>query len=232
MTRAGQFCLAAGTNSSQTQWPTLIWAEYFQQCGICCCFHCYPGAFFSLVQIASWATIRSPHLRRSCIIIAHPFPQSWIPEYLNWGTPEENPHTEIQVQVLCLWGNCRKHQQGSGGKEEGKRRRPTRVYYPASVPMGALGAKASELSVKGEKTGVFMQHVSWRVGWGLLEERQFRAYCTHELRMPSDKEIQIQTLGLMCREMRVWKDMWGARGGHLQSLLLTSFSWTKYTWDS
>lgn len=32
-----------------------------------------------------------------------------------------------------------------------------------------------------------------------------------ELRMPSDKEIQIQTLGLMCREMRVWKDMW--RGG-------------------
>lgn len=31
----------------------------------------------------------------------------------------------------------------------------------------------------------------------------------HELRMPSDKEIQIQTLGLMCREMTVWKDMGG-----------------------
>ena len=55
----------------------------------------------------------------------------------------------------------------------------------------------------------------------MLEERQFRAYCMHELRMPSDKEIQIQTLGLMCREMTVWKDMGG--GGHLQSLLHTYF---------
>ena len=32
----------------------------------------------------------------------------------------------------------------------------------------------------------------------------------HEPRTPSDKEIQMQALRLMCREMPAWKDMGGA----------------------
>lgn len=63
----------------------------------------------------------------------------------------------------------------------------------------------------------------------MLEERQFRAYCMHELRMPSDKEIQIQTLGLMCREMTVWKDMGGGDIYRVSCTLIFIFTWTKYT---
>ena len=54
----------------------------------------------------------------------------------------------------------------------------------------------------------------------------------HELRMPSDKEIQIQTLGLMCREMRVWKAMEGWGGEDISGVcctLILIFTWTKYT---
>lgn len=86
--------------------------------------------------------------------------------------------------------------------------------------MGALGAKASDLSVKGEKTGGI--HAACLMRW--VEgcwRRQFRAYCAwaenalRQRNTRSDIRVDVQ-------EMRVWKDMWQG-GGHLQSLLPTYF---------
>lgn len=87
--------------------------------------------------------------------------------------------------------------------------------------MGALGAKASESSMKGEKTGVFIQHSLMRSGLrdagGEAVQGLLHARAENALRQRNtDPDIRVDVQGNDSVEG------YGGRG-HLQSLLHTYF---------
>ena len=98
-------------------------------------------------QVASRAPVKSPRLRRSCVILDHLFPELELQIVLIWIPSEEDADPRVAT---------------GGGRETGKARKPRRIHHRARFSEATLG------STEGESAGAFTHPFPSVLGSGVL----------------------------------------------------------------